>query len=372
MAGVNFTPAPAAETWDRRFGDCTGKTALLLGILGELGVDAEAVLVNLNGGDGVQWLLPNPGHFNHVLVRAEFDGVQYWLDGTRQGDGRLIPVTESALRWVLPLSIEGEELEKLAYVSPRMPSKLEYMDIDAREGLEGPTPVVMTTILAGDEAYGMNQSLKSQPKPVIVDALRRQFQQSWASVDLVDWEYDQQHGTLALKISGTLDLDWDYEDSEKLGKLGHLFLPGGGFYPPDKKTRPDDQDQSAPYANRPLVFSCSATRVRLPDLGKNSWAISARTMNQNIGGVLYYRIANLENRTVQLIRSSRTIADEVSPEAAKRTNRLIDDFDNDKASVAAVVDRPEDEFQVADERIPDFSDVDWLTNPYPCLPPEEW
>lgn len=372
MAGGNFTPASAADTWERRFGDCKGKTALLMGILNELGIEAEAVLVNLNGGDGLQWLLPNPGNFDHVLVRAELGGEDYWLDGTRQGDGRLIPVAESPLRWVLPLSNHGSRLEEIDYVPPRMPTSVEYMDIDARGGIEGATPVVMTNILSGDAAYGMNQALKSQPKSVIVDGLRRQFQQGWASVDEVDWEYDQAHGTLALKISGTLDLEWDYSESERRGEGGHLFLPGGGFYPPDEKKRPDDQDQSAPYANDPLLFKCSATRVRLPEMGENSWVIAARTVDQTIGGVHYYRIANLEDRTVSLVRSSRTVAAEVSPESAAKTNALIEDFDNEKASVATVYDQPEDEYQVADDRIPDFSDVDWLTNPYPCLPPKEW
>ncbi|MEQ1652596.1 MAG: DUF3857 domain-containing protein, partial [Hyphomicrobium sp.] len=43
--GGNFTPASADETWQRRYGDCKGKTVLLLALLNELGITAEPVLV---------------------------------------------------------------------------------------------------------------------------------------------------------------------------------------------------------------------------------------------------------------------------------------------------------------------------------------
>src|SRR5690606_29278685 len=51
LNGGNFVPAGADETWSRRYGDCKGKTALLLALLRELGIEAEAVLVNNTGLD---------------------------------------------------------------------------------------------------------------------------------------------------------------------------------------------------------------------------------------------------------------------------------------------------------------------------------
>lgn len=85
IAGGNLTPATADETWQRRYGDCKGKTTLLLALLNELGIDAEAVLVNNSGiDDGFNQRLPSPGLFDHVLVRAKIDGREYWMDGTRR------------------------------------------------------------------------------------------------------------------------------------------------------------------------------------------------------------------------------------------------------------------------------------------------
>ncbi|WP_454888254.1 transglutaminase domain-containing protein [Sphingobium herbicidovorans] len=64
--GGNLTPAGADETWQRRYGDCKAKTALLLALLRELGVEAEAVLVNNSGtDDGLDQRLPSPRMFDH-------------------------------------------------------------------------------------------------------------------------------------------------------------------------------------------------------------------------------------------------------------------------------------------------------------------
>lgn len=40
LGGGTYLPASADETWNRRYGDCKGKTALLLALLGELGIAA--------------------------------------------------------------------------------------------------------------------------------------------------------------------------------------------------------------------------------------------------------------------------------------------------------------------------------------------
>ena len=99
LDGGNYTPAAADVTWERRFGDCKGKTVLLLALLHELGVSAEAMLVDAKGSDGTNEHLPTPGLFDHVLVRARIGGRSYWLDGTRLGDRYLDVLPPPTFRW---------------------------------------------------------------------------------------------------------------------------------------------------------------------------------------------------------------------------------------------------------------------------------
>ncbi len=46
----NLTPASAEETWQRRYGDCKGKTVLLLALLADLGIESEACAGQLEWG----------------------------------------------------------------------------------------------------------------------------------------------------------------------------------------------------------------------------------------------------------------------------------------------------------------------------------
>ena len=74
MGQGGYVPAPAETTWSRRYGDCKAKTALLLAILHDFGITAEAVVANAVAGDIIADRLPSIGMFNHVLVRAHIGG----------------------------------------------------------------------------------------------------------------------------------------------------------------------------------------------------------------------------------------------------------------------------------------------------------
>src|SRR3546814_9438682 len=83
-------------------------------LLARLGIEAEAVLANNSGGDdGLDERLPNPGMFDHVLVRARIDGKTYWLDGTLPPVAGPGATPAIAYRWILPLTEAGGALEKI-------------------------------------------------------------------------------------------------------------------------------------------------------------------------------------------------------------------------------------------------------------------
>lgn len=365
LNGRNLTPAPADETWQRRYGDCKGKTALLLALLHELGIDAEAVLVNTSGGDdGLDQRLPVPQYFDHVLVRAHIDGADYWLDGT------LPPVAPPSARpvfpvsWVLPLTEQGSELQHLAWKPATTPDEINLYEIDARAGFDEPSRVVSTEIVRGVPGLQTYMQLSAVSAGQLLDVFRQNAGgDDWLTIDDVQWRYDEEAGASILTISGTRMIDWD----DNGGGERSLALPGGGFSPPQRRVRPADQDQTAPFYAAP-EYTCHVTTVRLPSSTRaNQWT-STESFNTRLFGRNYYRAWELRDGSIRMVRGSRVEQPEIDAGTARRDNERIAAFDNTmgwisfnpsarRASVGS------------GESVPTTYDFDWTASEVPCVSP---
>ena len=91
MNGGGYRPAPAEVTWQRRFGDCKGKTVLLLALLHELGIEAVPVLVSTDEGDGLDGRLPAAGWFDHAIVLFCRNRRPVPMHRQRAAPGRFLP-----------------------------------------------------------------------------------------------------------------------------------------------------------------------------------------------------------------------------------------------------------------------------------------
>lgn len=105
-----YKPAKADDVWLRRYGDCKGKSVVLIALLRELGISAEPALVSTAFGDSLKDRLPMMGAFDHVIVRLMLDGEEYWLDGTRTGDVSIRNPSWANYHWALPLSADPSDL----------------------------------------------------------------------------------------------------------------------------------------------------------------------------------------------------------------------------------------------------------------------
>jgi hypothetical protein len=234
MDGGNFRPATADETWTRRFGDCKGKTTLLLSLLRELGVEAEAALVNLDDSDGLDLRLPNPDVFNHVLVRATVGQRTYWLDGTR-AEFALESLPPPSFRWALPLRAPGAGLLSVPAEIPREPQLIEVVHIDARAGIRGAARVAVQRIMRGDGVVAIRTALTALQPDDAEREMRKLWRQQlpWVEPDVVSWHYDERRATLRLSMSGEGQQEWDGDDNEGWS----LAIPGAGFVPPRELKR---------------------------------------------------------------------------------------------------------------------------------------
>ncbi|WEK45046.1 MAG: DUF3857 domain-containing protein [Candidatus Sphingomonas colombiensis] len=365
LNGGNLIPASADETWQRRYGDCKGKTALLLALLGELGIDAEPVLVNSGGvDDGFDQRLPIPQLFDHVLVRAHIDGKTYWLDGT------LPPVASPSARpvfpvnWVLPLTAQGSDIEKLGWQPAVAPDEINLFEIDARAGFDTPARIVSTQIVRG--VKGLQQQMQFSPLSAgqMLDGFRQQaIGDVWQAIDNVQWHYDQKAAASVLTISGTGAVNWD-DDGDGARSLA---LPGGGFNPPERRVRAADQNQNLPFYTKP-DYICHVTTVRLPSSTQAKQWSSKASFNTHIFGRNYYRAWELRDGAIRMVRGSRIEQPEIEAAAAQRDNSRIAAFDNSMGWIYYTPSGKKGSVG-SGEKVPTTYDFDWTANDVPCVPP---
>jgi transglutaminase-like putative cysteine protease len=156
-----LVPADADTTWTRRFGDCKGKTALLIALLHALDIQAQPVLVSTVYGDGLDERLPMEALFDHVLVRATVAGRAYWLDGTRIGDHTLDRIETPAYGWGLPVQAQGAVLVRMVPAPLERPAAAATLSLDASEGLDRPAKAHAESIFRGDGAVILNAQLSA-------------------------------------------------------------------------------------------------------------------------------------------------------------------------------------------------------------------
>lgn len=363
LNGGNLTPATADETWQRRYGDCKGKTALLLALLGELGIEGEPVLASNSGiDDGLDQRLPSPYLFDHVLVRAHIDGKTWWLDGTLPSVAGPSIDPDFPYRWVLPVTTAGSALEHLKWRPPTRPDDITLYEMDQRPGFDKPAKVTVTTIRRGLQGLAQYVQFSGLTPDQLLGSLRQQSSDnSWQSIDSAKWHYDEKARASILTMVGTRMVDWQ-DDGDGARSIA---LPGGGFNPPDRRARPADQDQDLPYYNKP-GFDCHVTTLRLPEsTHAKNWSFKP-DYDMRYFGVDYHRATSISHGAIRMIRGSRTGNQEIDAATARKDNVRIASFDNSMAWVS--YDPAGDTSHPATETdVPATYDIDWSAEDVPCL-----
>ncbi|TAJ73679.1 MAG: DUF3857 domain-containing protein [Phenylobacterium sp.] len=320
-----YVPAAADQTWARKFGDCKGKTALLLAILRELKVDAEPALVSLGGGDGMNERLPSLAAFNHVIVRARIDGKTYWLDGTRTGDrSGLDALRPPPHRWALPIRAAGSDLEQIVVPPLSEPFLEANIRFDASKGLDTPAAMQVVNRFRGDAANGLRQMVAAVPRADLERNFRQQLSgtMSWVEVDKVEWKDDAAQDAFEIHMSGTAELDW--RKNPDLGVREYRVTASSNGAPSYPRREPGP-NRDAPYAVPFPLFIRSTTEVVLPAGGKG-FTVRGPTSKETVGGVELSRAAGITDGVARFTTDMRSLAPEISAteaDAAARTFRRI-------------------------------------------------
>lgn len=322
MNDGGLVPADAETTWSRRFGDCKGKTALLLALLHALDIEAEPVAVNTVAGDGLDERLPMVGLFNHVLVRATIGGRTYWLDGTRTGDKSLDRIKVPAFGWGLPLRPSGAALVRMMPPPLEEPANAVDVRIDATAGLTVPAPARVEAVIRGDDALATNLALSNLTADARDRALREYWKKRYDFIEIksVSATFDPERGEQRLAMEGIATMDWSggrYEtDGTSLGYKADF-------------TRHPGPNADAPFAVAHPFYTRNTETILLPPGFEGKRTGNSSTVDQTIAGVEYRRQATLTGNVFKVEASERSVAPEFpasdAPAAQAALRTLRDD-----------------------------------------------
>lgn len=326
MADGGYVPAAADLTWSRRFGDCKGKTVVLLALLKQLGIEATPALASVEAGDWVGTRLPAMGAFDHVLVRAIIGGKVYWLDGTRLGDRDLDRIKTPPFRWALPVTLAGADLVKLDASVPTSPEELFTMDLDASQGIDLPARAKGSIRFEGEAATAMRLRL------VDLDPADRekQLRDYWRTVfdyvtpTNVGMEDDAKTGAFVLTMTGSAKMHWSNEQSARYftvdgAQVGFKFVT----------TRDEGPNRDAPFAVRYPVWTEQRETILLPNGGKGV-SLQGGSVDRTVGGAYrFHREVTLAGGKLSMVNATRTLAPEF-PAADAEAN---------KAALASLADQ---------------------------------
>jgi tetratricopeptide (TPR) repeat protein len=301
-----YVPADADLTWTRRFGDCKGKTALLLALLHEVGVEAEPALVSTADGDALSQRLPMM-LFDHVFVRAVIGGKVYWLDGTRSEDRDLDDIPVPDFRWVLPVQAAGAKLERVEPKLLTAPSFESVKQIDASAGYDAPAKAHLEQTFRGDSAIAWRLALNALGEKDAERRLREYWrgQAPWVDARAVTSAYDEEHHVMRLVAEGEGKLDWTQNEDVRDFDIGDSSL---GFNQSFKR-------EPGPYADAPFVvpypeFNRWTVTIALPSKGAGFRLLGPGDVDETVAGRHYLRTSRLEGGEVTMTAEMRTLASE--------------------------------------------------------------
>jgi len=307
MDDGGLVPANADATWARRYGDCKGKTALLIALLRNLGVTADPVLVSTTFGDGMDERLPAASWFDHVLVRARIAGKDYWLDGTRIGDRNRDRLTVPPYHWGLPLNATGAELVKLTPAPLAEPGIETDYRIDASKGPDAPAPTHVEVRFRGEEAIKLRLNMASMPRADYERSIREYWTKAdpWFDVQTVSETDDPVTGLPRLSADGEGALDWSSgADGARLYRVPHSAMGADVSF----KRQPGPH-QDAPYAINFPHFSETSWRVVLPADG--AFILVGSDVDKKVWGQELRRTSKIENGVLTVDLSDRSVDQEV-------------------------------------------------------------
>ncbi|WJY18039.1 DUF3857 domain-containing protein [Alteriqipengyuania flavescens] len=331
LDGGNYLPQNAELTWDKKYGDCKAKSVLLLSMLRELGIESQAVLVTTQGGDALSEVTALPGHFDHMIVRATIDGVDYWIDGTSNGTRATNIGEVPPFYYALPLTAEGTDLVPMTQREQPWPDQIMTTVLDLSAGIDLPGLSTMRIQAFGAGGASFKQfaaQLDAQGKQEML----RSMSGSGDIVTDVDVSYDDESGTGLFVAKGLMDNPFSWRD----GELVYNLTPSSGLsFSPD---RARSSWRNIPAATRGPTRERSILELELPGAGKGFTLRGDAAMRGEAANQVISWDGAIEGSTVSVAVETIGHLGEIAPDRIGAEKRAVMALSAKKLEVLAPAD----------------------------------
>lgn len=312
QAQGNYLPQRPIETWDKRYGDCKAKSLLLVAILRQLGIQAEAALVSSQMGDLLTSRLPSMLAFDHVITRATIGGETFWLDGTALGTRLPDLADPPAFRFALPITALTTALVPIAFKAPARPLLSIDTDIDATAGIALPKPYKIKLTFRGQKVFQIRQAQATLEGKGLNDAIDQLVQPYLNDPTVIkrSLRFDDIDGSVRIEAEGLTNLAWQREDDRRAMALSNIFT--------DFEIS-GDRNRLAWQAIAVSTGSAdnfeSHYRIRLPNAGKGFQLENPKDISGRFSGYDMRSRTKLEDGVFELDDAWKTSLLEISSSA---------------------------------------------------------
>lgn len=322
----NYEPQKPSETWQLRSGDCKAKTKLLLALLRELGIAADAVLVHSSLGDALPQRLPALGVFDHVIVRARIGETDYWLDGTASGADETSIGDVPPFRYGLPLMAAGSEISALPERVPARSDGAIELTYDQSYGIVYPPLVTARVTFRGEIADMMKTMERRATSEQMDDMAHAMLSDVTGNGSVISHKLDiiGDGSVVVLEARALGNMFWDRSEGAPQFPVGGPFA-SFSFGPDRSRTAWKDIP-----ALRPAMRSEIVRHYKLPGDGKAFSIDGAETLDVDVAGVRVERAVTRAGAMISVRETQSSAAGEVAPSA----------FAAARAAAARVIERP--------------------------------
>lgn len=306
-----YRPEHADDVWRRRYGDCKGKSAVLLALLKELDIDADAVLVSSVFGKGLQQRLPNLRVFDHMIVRAKIDNETYFLDGARIGDMSLKTIPPSMYGWALPVAASDADLIPVPTPPIAMPTSETRMTIDARKGFRQNANVEGVFTIRGDLTIALRQQYASLSEDQIKQNMNAYASQLFGGIRITDVTptISQEENVLSLDFQGDIGIKWETYDGVRRYTIPFSALNIA-------LDRFISEDRKIPWALPAPTNNIMQIDVKLP-VSSNEYHYDGKPVNIEKNGLALENNVSISDGVLTLKRRTRVETSELSADDAR-------------------------------------------------------